>query len=434
MMRLTGLVLLLILGVSAAAQENSPYSRFGLGDMVPSQNIISRAMGGISAGYADFRSVNYVNPASYSALQLTTFDFGAEIDRRKLKSTTTGSSFSSTNLIISYLQLGVPVRMNKLNKKGIYLGMNFGLRPVSRINYKILNARRTEVDSLGSLYKGDGGLNDALFGVGLKIKNLSIGFNGAYRFGNKNYDTSFSVLNDSVFHYPSTIDNKSNFHGMAYTLGLQYDIKVKKKGILRLGAYTNLQSTLKGNQDYTIQTVQYDAEGAVYRVDSVYTKTGSGNVIYPSGWGAGFTYQDSVGHWMFGADYEKTNWNEYRFFGSPDKLKDTWKVRAGIEYLPASYNTPVKKYFSFVKYRFGFYYGPDRINLGSDLPEYGFSFGAGFPLKLRSSFYETQTSYLNTAIEIGSRGNKNNNLRESLFRISFGFTLSDRWFVRSKYY
>ncbi len=433
-MRLTGLVLLLMLGVSAAAQENSPYSRFGLGDMVPSQNIISRGMGGISAGYADFKSVNYVNPASYSALQFTTFDFGAEIDRRKLKSTATGSSFSSTNLIISYLQLGVPIRMNKLNKKKIFLGMNFGLRPVSRINYKILNARRTEVDSLGSLYKGDGGLSDALFGMGLKIKNLSIGFNAAYRFGNKNYDTSFSVLNDSVFHYPSSIDNKSSFHGLAYTLGFQYDIRFKNKALLKVGAYTNLKSTLKGEQDYTIQTVQYDANGASYRVDSIYSKTGSGNVIYPSGWGAGFTYQDSVGHWMFGADYEKTNWNEYRFFGAPDRLKDVWKVRAGIEYLPASYNTPVKKYFSFVKYRFGFYYGPDRINLGNDLPEYGFSFGAGFPLKLRTSYYETQTSYLNTAIEIGSRGNKNNNLRESLFRISFGFTLSDRWFIRSKYY
>lgn len=434
-MRLTGLVLIILMSVSASAQENSPYSRFGLGDMVPNQNIISRAMGGISAGYTDFKSINSVNPASYSSLAYATFDFGAETDTRKLKSTATNASFSSTNLIISYLQLGLPVRMNKLNKKGIYLGINFGLRPVSRINYKILNATRIDnVDSLGAIYKGDGGLSDALFGLGLKIKNLSIGFNGAYRFGNKNYDTSFSILNDTVFHYPASITNKSNFSGLAYTFGLQYDIKFKSKAVLRLGAYTNLKSTLKGDQDYTIQTVSYDANGASYRVDSVYTKAGSGQVIYPSGWGAGFTYSDSAGHWMFGADYETTKWDEYRFFGSPDRLKTSWKARGGIEYLPASYNTPVKKYFSFVKYRFGFYYGPDQIDLGNDLPQYGFTFGAGFPLKLRRSFYETQTSYLNTAIEIGSRGNKNSNLRESLLRISVGFSLSDLWFNRSKYY
>jgi hypothetical protein len=67
------------------------------------------------------------------------------------------------------------------------------------------------------------------------------------------------------------------------------------------------------------------------------------------------------------------------------------------------------------------------------MPEYAFTFGAGFPLKLRRAYYETQTSFLNTAIEIGSRGNKQSNLRETIFRISFGFSLSDLWFRRLKY-
>jgi hypothetical protein len=96
-------------------------------------------------------------------------------------------------------------------------------------------------------------------------------------------------------------------------------------------------------------------------------------------------------------------------------------------------NTPYGKYFNFVKYRFGFYYGPDYINVNSSLPEYGFSFGAGFPLKLRKGYYETQTSLLNTAIEFGTRGDKKSNLRESTLRISVGFSLSDLWFGRQKY-
>ena len=36
----------------ATAQDNSPYSRYGLGDLVPNTNINTRAMGGISAGSA----------------------------------------------------------------------------------------------------------------------------------------------------------------------------------------------------------------------------------------------------------------------------------------------------------------------------------------------------------------------------------------------
>jgi hypothetical protein len=94
----------------------------------------------------------------------------------------------------------------------------------------------------------------------------------------------------------------------------------------------------------------------------------------------------------------------------------------------------IRNYFSAVKYRAGFYYGTDYINVGNNLPEFGFTFGAGLPLKLRKSFYETQTSYLNTTIEIGSRGDKKSNLRESTFRISVGLSLGDLWFNRSKYY
>ena len=48
------------------AQENSPYSRYGLGDIAPSTNIVNRGMEGLSAAYADPFSINFTNPASYS--------------------------------------------------------------------------------------------------------------------------------------------------------------------------------------------------------------------------------------------------------------------------------------------------------------------------------------------------------------------------------
>jgi len=49
------------------SQDNSPYSRYGLGDIVPNTNIVNRAMGGISAAYSDPLTVNFNNPASYSS-------------------------------------------------------------------------------------------------------------------------------------------------------------------------------------------------------------------------------------------------------------------------------------------------------------------------------------------------------------------------------
>ena len=47
-------LLSLSLVISLQAQENSPYSRYGLGDLLPSQSILNRGMGGISAGYVDY--------------------------------------------------------------------------------------------------------------------------------------------------------------------------------------------------------------------------------------------------------------------------------------------------------------------------------------------------------------------------------------------
>lgn len=443
MMRWIGLIFTCFFINNVTAQENSPYSRYGLGDMAPNQNIVNRAMGGIVAGYSDLQSVNFNNPASFGNLSYAApgylrnsiFEFGSEVDNRVLKSINPAAKFSSTNLIVSYIQLGMPVKLKKLNKKGLFLGVSFGLKPVSKINYKIFKLeRKTGVDSIATLYEGSGGVSEANVGAGIRYKKFNVGFNTGYRFGTKDYSTRLNFLNDTVTYYNSNSSSKTNFAGIFLNMGLQYEIATKKKGLIRLGAYGNLSQNMKGTENLTRETVKYDATSASYRVDSVFQKSQSGTVVYPASYGAGFTYRDSSNHWMIGVDYEKTYWSKYRFFNQQDQVKDSWKIRAGTEFSPAGLNN-IKNYWSAVKYRAGFYYGSNYISINNNnLPEFGFSFGAGLPLKLRRSFYETQTSFLNTAIEFGSRGNKKSNVRDNTFRISVGLSIGDLWFNRSKYY
>lgn len=449
MMRLIGFFLAILFYTTVSAQENSPYSRYGLGDIAPNHNIVTRGMGGIAAGYSDFSSVNFINPASYGNLgyvepavirlnpgyqRSTIFDIGAEVDSRTLKSTSPVSKYTANNLVISYVQLAFPIKLKKANRRGIFLGASLGLKPVSKINYKIAKFERLPgIDTAATIYEGSGGLNEVNTGLGLRIKNLSVGFNFGYAFGNKEYSTKLSFLNDTTHYYASNSSDKTSFGGVFINGGLQYEIMLKRKAVLRLGAYGNLKQTLHGSQDITRETISTDANGANIRIDSIYINNVKGNVVRPASYGVGFTYRDSIGHWSFGADYEATKWQDYRFYGQQDILANSWKIRAGIEYFPASYNTPIKKYFSFVRYRFGFNYGPDPVKVNSTLPEYGFTFGAGFPLKLRRGFYETQSSMLNTALEIGSRGDSKSTIKESTVRLSIGLSLSDLWFRRSKY-
>ena len=62
---------LLALPLFSMSQENSPYSRYGIGNLVPSGNIVNRAMGGISAGYSDPgnnitpANINFINPCPF---------------------------------------------------------------------------------------------------------------------------------------------------------------------------------------------------------------------------------------------------------------------------------------------------------------------------------------------------------------------------------
>ncbi len=425
----------------ANAQDNSPYSRYGLGDLTPNHNIFSRGMGGITAGVLDYQSINFTNPATLGAISNTIFDIAAEADTRSLKSTNPAKKFTTTNAIFSYLQLGFPLTTPRMRKNNVNWGMSFGIRPVSSINYRIEKRERlTGIDSLHTLYEGSGGVNQAFLGTGFQfkdgygkyVKKYSVGLNVGYMFGNKNYSTKLTFLNDSVDYYRSNTANETHFGGIFLNLGFQYEADMKK-GILRIGLYTNMQQRINAKQDDIRETFSYDAAGNTYRVDSIYEqKDVKGVIIYPASGGIGFTFQGK--HWLYGADLVATSWNNYRFYEKSDQLQNTWMVKAGTQYFPANENTPAKKYFSFVKYRAGLYYGPDYIKLGSNRPIYGISVGTGMPLtSLRRLSYTGEYVMLNTAVEVGNRGDKNSNLREGTMRISVGVSMNASWFQKRKY-
>ena len=86
----------------------------------------------------------------------------------------------------------------------------------------------------------------------------------------------------------------------------------------------------------------------------------------------GGVYQDA--NWLIGADFEYGNWASYRYYGQADQVQNNWTVRVGTQYFPANEKKPVRKYFNYVKYRAGFYYGPDYIKITTvNRPEYGFT-------------------------------------------------------------
>src|SRR3954462_6764029 len=163
------------------AQENSPYSRYGLGDIYPGQSISSRGMASLTAAYTDNQALNADNPATYGDIRalgnggLVTFDVGVSIDARALHSANPVEKYKSAYFIPSYILIGLP-----LSKK--HWGLVAGLRPMTRINYSIQSTGRL-VDTLQTEYDGSGGINQAFIGIGKRWGAFSIGVNGGYLFG-----------------------------------------------------------------------------------------------------------------------------------------------------------------------------------------------------------------------------------------------------------
>jgi hypothetical protein len=440
-------VLFILIIQNLLAQENSPYSRYGLGDMVPNTNIVNRGMGGISAGYADVLSINYNNPASYSNFQTrieggkvvsgrVLLDVGLNYDSRTLQAPDQPIRFSSSYAYFSHVQVGLP-----LSKKW---GLSFGLRPVSRINYRINRSERLTdpvtgkmIDSTVTAFEGNGGTFLPTIGTGYAFGNLSLGGSIGYLFGRKEVTTKRAFLNDSVNYQNSNFTNRTIFGGVFFNAGVQYKISLKKdkqkETVLRLGASGNWSQEINATRDLVRETFTTDVNGATQRVDSVLsTSEESGKMLYPASYTMGFVldHSETTGKgWLLGVDYVTGKWNDYRLFNEVDAVQTSSQLRVGGQLRPK----PSENYFNNVAYRAGFFVGTDYVKVEKELPQYGFTFGLGLPIGNYSRLSPGQFTMLNLGFEYSKRGKTDNLLKENLFRVSVGFNFSDLWFNKRRY-
>ena len=451
----TFVILILTAFLPVFAQDNSPYSRYGVGDLVPPTSIIGRGLGGLSAGYTDYLSINFNNPASYSTFQgskelkskklssgRAILDIGINFEGRKLTEPATSKTFTASNALFSYVQVGVPLKPN--------WGLSFGLRPISRISYKMFRTERLidsrtglPIDSALTRFEGDGGSYLASVGTGFSVfkkvkhgmeEKLSVGINGGYLFGKKNYSTKRTLINDTVEYAQANYQTQTNFGNLNFNAGVQYRLPLNKKIVLTLGAYGSWGQKLNATQDILRETFQFNATLGELRLDSVSDKKDiKGKIELPASFTLGFVLQkypvpNKEGGWLIGLDFSQQNWDNYRFYGQKDSVRNKWEIKAGAQINPK----PNRNYLSQVAYRFGLFTGPDYIKVGSKLSQFGGSFGLGLPMAI-SRQAPNQVSIINLAFEYIKRGNNDNLLKENMFRVSLGLSLSDIWFVKRKY-
>ena len=408
------------------AQQNttSPYSSFGIGQFQSQGFALNNDLGGIGAALRSNKQLNLLNPASISALTLTSFEVGANGISLFLKDANfEQESFSST---LGYLSLGFPLAQG--------VGVSAGLLPFSFKGYQLTqNTEWTDgIDSLelNTEYIGSGGLNRAYINLGATVyEGLSIGFTANVIFG------TLKEQRDLWFEEPNLINRRDEsiytVNDATLDLGLQYLRTIKGKQLI-FGATFSPQSNLTATNQgaiYTYNTVN----NYVYIRDTISVdETSSQGLLLPMSYAAGLSL-GKENNWFVSGEYEFKEWSQLSLFGEQNlKLQNASQIKLGAWITPN--NKDVHHYWKTIQYRMGLnfntgYLDASELSIGtaqSKLNDFSLSFGMALPLKRSNTI-------VNIGAQFGKRGTAENNLvEEKYIKFHLAFTFNDKWFTKRK--
>jgi len=426
--------------LTAQPKENSPYSRFGIGDMVDN-NFIFVSSTGLGATLYHPYEINITNPATYGYLRATSFAAGVYSKYSKYSSKDNSSKVWSGNL--QYISLGIPL-INPYNdflekiKRKYDIGLALTLMPHSIVGFNIKSVQNLEEDiEINRVYQGSGGTYKVLAGLGGRYENLAFGFNAGYFFGQIDYDRALKFSGLS-YHFANNYHTDYSVSGFLYNMGFIYNLILNKKELKEgkaskakkfvFGVYGNTKTYFSTTGNIFNYTQIYNIGNTELTKDTVYYNDDiKGEGTLPVSFGGGIMYNNGK-KWLIGIDYKKTYWEQYSNDIKNDSLLNTFSISLGGQYTPDE--NSLTSIYKRANYSFSIYYKTDpRHENGTQFDEKGIHIGFGFPLA-----YKRKISRFDIDINAGKRGG-NLRISENFVKIGLNVTFNDtEWFIKRKYY
>ena len=414
---LCALLLTMVTGMAIAQNNtNSPYTRYGYGDLSDQSFGNSKAMGGIAFGLRDGAQINPLNPASYTAIDSLTFLFEGGVSLQNMNISGSGVKLNAKNSSFDYLAMQF-----RLHPR---IAMSIGLLPFSNVGYSVSDSKVDNGVSQTRSFTGDGGLHQLYGGIGVKVlKNLSLGVNASYFWGD--------ITRTRTIIYPATSESYSYIQQMGVSIsdykldfGTQYTLDFNKKHSMTIGAVFSPKHKL--NNDYTVTT----------QVSTTNSNNLDATLELPNTFGVGFTYNYDK-RLTVGADYSLQQWSKTKFgvntsddavredFDETYTYCDRHKISVGAEYIP---NLIGRSYLSHIKYRLGAYYTTPYYKIGGKdaAREYGVTAGFGLPVPRSRSILSISGQFVRVS------GQESTFVNENIFRVSIGLTFNERWFFKRR--
>lgn len=400
---------------SAQISTNSPYTRYGLGDMFDQSFTNNAAMGGVGYALRTNEHINAMNPASYTAVDSLSFIFDAGMSLKS--SNFQEGQYKSNAKNASFDYIGMQFRLHPR------LGMTIGYTPFSTVGYNFTRTKPIDNSSdvtISNNFYGDGGLQQIFGGLGFKVfDHLSIGANIGYLYGKLQYQTTATLSNggDQTITYNTV--SVSTYHA---SFGLQYTQPINKTDEITLGLTYNLGHVLNSHDTQGTQITNGSNYSVVneQRIDDSYGT--------PHTYGAGLAWKHQK-NLTVEADYTLQKWSGVKYNNRTDLYQDRTKVAVGAEYLPKEYG---RNYLSRIRYRVGAYYANSnlQIPIGQNMvkgpDEYEVSFGFGLPLRL----YQRNSVLSITGQYVHAKPSTSNMLSENRFVLKIGLTFNEHWFMK----
>ena len=363
----------------AQSGTNSPYSQYGLGLLNEQSSGFNRGMNGLGLAFREHNQVNYINPASYSALDSLTFIFDAGLSGQITNFNENGHKINANNADFEYA-----VAAFRAFK---HVGVSFGIVPFTNVgyNYAITDYLNDDRDvAYTNTYSGSGGIHQVYFGAGWEfLKGLSVGANISYLWG----DIDRSVINSYSDGSINTLSKYYTASVKSYKLdvGLQYQLALDKKNALAIGLTYGLGHKL--GTDPTCNIISTNTMTAVADTASFTVNNG---LEIPTSFGAGVMW-NHANKLKLGADFSYQQWgslqypvyrvvnDEPRYELTDDYYKDRYKVTVGGEFCNDEMS---RRFFDRIRFRAGVSYATSyyKIN-GLDGPdEISASIGFGIPI------------------------------------------------------
>lgn len=420
---------------NAQVTSVSPLSRFGLGDLQSDAFSPGFGSGGVTQAFRHSRHVNIGNPASLSALKLTTFEAGLS-QNSYLQRTPNQPTSWNHRANLGYIALGVPLQK--------WWGFSATVSPFSQAGFR---STFQEIDPNFGLVEyslnGAGSFSRFQIGNGFKVfEGLSIGVGVNFIWGRRLQTNDLNFLQNNFYSFRS--EENLFAKGFFAELGFQYVQPINKKGLeLIVGGTWTPGANLEQDRlllDYTfLQTELNNVPKDTVRFFEDKTST----MRFPQRAGLGFALQkklpeSSVPAWMVSAEYRFQNWSELVLSGSTGTFFNSNRMAIGGSIIPAlafSSNANTSNFLKKIEYRGGIYTENSYASVnGSQLQDYGITIGLAFPLNHKLFAGEEKYSKFTVSAAFGERGNLQDmgySERYGLFLI--GISVNDKWFNKFKY-